>query len=350
MARIKSSITIKDLARYADVSPTTVSRVLNDSGYVSEETRLRVEQAITDLGYQPDARARGLRGKPSNLVALIIPDILNVFYTPLSRAIEQNLKEHGYTMLLGVTEESGDLYVQYLHSFWESRVDGIIYVPPAATGEYSAYTRRLVAQGMPIVEVNRQREVDLLDGVVADNFRGAYQATEHLTNLGHERIALIVGSPEITTGKNRIAGFHRAMMDAGLEADPELVKIGVFSKGFGIQATQELLDVSPRPTAIFATSNRLLMGAMTVLVDQKVRVPDEISVIAFDDSEWLSFWQPPITTVDIAIEEMAMLAVQLLLRWIREGHPPEKPRTYSLSTMLIERKSCKRVGPRPKQA
>jgi hypothetical protein len=106
-----------------------------------------VEQAIVDLSYQPDARARGLRGKPSNLVALIIPDILNVFYTPLSRAIEQNLKEHGYTMLLGVTDESGDLYVQYLQSFWESRVDGIIYVPPA-TGEYSAYTRRLVAQGM----------------------------------------------------------------------------------------------------------------------------------------------------------------------------------------------------------
>jgi DNA-binding LacI/PurR family transcriptional regulator len=348
MTIIKSSVTIKDLAKHANVSPTTVSRVLNNSGYVSEETRLRVEQAIAELGYQPDARARGLRGKPSNLVALIIPDILNVFYTPLSRAIEQNLKEHGYTMLLGVTGESGDLYVQYLQSFWESRVDGIIYVPPA-NGEYSAHTRSLVTQGMPIVEVNRRQEVDLLDGVVADNFRGAHQATEHLINLGHERIAFIVGSPEITTGKNRIKGFHRAMMDAGLEVDPELVKIGVFSKEFGIQAAQELLKVSPRPTAIFATSNRLLMGTMTALAAHEVRVPDEISVIAFDDSEWLSFWQPPITTVDIAVDEMAMLAVQLLLRWIREGHPPEKPRTYSLSTMLIERKSCKRVPPQPRQ-
>jgi LacI family transcriptional regulator len=349
MARTKSSVTIKDLARHANVSPATVSRVLNNSGYVSEETRRRVEQAIAELSYQPDARARGLRGKPSNLVALIIPDILNVFYTSLSRAIEQNLKEQGYTMLLGVTEDSGDLYVQYLQSFWESRVDGIIYVPPAR-GEYSVHTRSLVTQGMPVVELNRQREVDLLDGVVADNFRGAYQATEYLINLGHERIAFIVGSPEITTGKNRIKGFQMAMMDAGLEVVPELVKIGVFSKEFGVQATQDLLKVSPRPTATFATSNRLLMGAMTVLVDHKIRVPDEISVIAFDDSEWLSFWQPPITTVDIAVEEMAMLAVQLLLRWIQEGHPPEKPRTYSLSTMLIERKSCKRVGPRPRQA
>jgi DNA-binding LacI/PurR family transcriptional regulator len=348
MAQTKSSVTIKDLAKYASVSPATVSRVLNNSGYVSEETRLRVEQAIAELGYQPDARARGLRGKPSHLVALIIPDILNVFYTPLSRAIEQSLKEHGYTMLLGVTDDSGDLYVQYLQSFWESRVDGIIYVPPV-TGEYSAHTRRLVAQGMPIVEVNRQQEVDLLDGVVADNFRGSYQATEYLINLGHERIAFIVGSPEITTGKNRVKGFHQAMMDAGLEVDPELVRIGVFSKEFGIQATEELLELSPRPTAIFATSNRILVGTMTALTAHEIRVPDEISVIAFDDSEWLSFWQPPITTVDIAVEEMAMLAVQLLLRWIREGHPPPKPRTYSLSTMLIERKSCKRVGPQPRR-
>jgi LacI family transcriptional regulator len=348
MTTIKSSVTIKDLAKYASVSPATVSRVLNNSGYVSEETRLRVEQAIADLGYQPDARARGLRGKPSNLVALIIPDILNVFYTPLAKAIEQNLKEHGYTMLLGVTDESGDLYVQYLQSFWESRVDGIIYVPPA-NGEYSVHTRSLVAQGMPMVEVNRQREVDLLDGVVADNFRGGYQGTEHLINLGHKRIAFIVGSPEITTGKNRIKGFKQAMMDAGLEVNPELVKTGVFSKEFGIQAAQELLEISPRPTAIFATSNRILMGTMTALAAHGIRVPDEISVIAFDDSEWLSFWQPPITTVDIAVEEMAMLTVQLLLRWIREGHPPEKPRTYSLSTMLIERKSCKRVPPQPRQ-
>jgi len=196
-----------------------------------------------------------------------------------------------------------------------------------------------------MVEVNRQREVDLLDGVVADNFRGAYQGTEYLINLGHERIAFVVGSPETTTGKDRIEGFKWAMMDAGLEVDPELVKIGAFSKEFGIQAMEDLLELSPGPTAIFATSNRLLMGTMTVLADHEIQVPDQISVIAFDDFEWLSFWQPPITTVDVAVEEMAMLAVQLLLRWIRERHPPEKPRTYSLSTKLIERRSCQRVVP-----
>lgn len=348
MPETRSAVTIKDIARYAEVSPTTVSRVLNNSGYVGEDTRRRVEKAIAELGYRPDARARGLRGKPSKLVALIIPDILNVFYTGVAQAIEHYLAQRGYNMLLGITGDSADRYVEYLQLLWERRVDGIIYVPPAI-GDSSAPTRRLVAQGMPIVEVNRQREAGLLDCVLADNFRGAYQATEHLIDLGHERIALIVGSAETTTGRERIQGFKWAMRDADLEIDPQLLKVGAYSKQYGLQATEELLVLSPRPTAIFAASNRLLVGTMMALTDHGVRVPNDMSIIAFDDSEWLTFWQPPVSTVDVAAEEMGMLAVELLMRWIREGHAPDRPRTYSLSAILVERKSCKRVGPRPER-
>ena len=342
----KSHVTIKDIARFAEVSPATVSRVLNDSGYVGEKTRQRVEGAIVELDYRPDARARGLRGMPSKLVALIIPDILNVYYTGVSQAIEHHLAQRGYIMLLGITRESAERYIDYLQFLWERKVDGIIYVPPA-DGDYSDHTRRFVRQGIPFVEINRQREADLLDCVLADNLRGAYRGTQHLIGLGHERIALVVGSPETTTGADRIQGFKHAMMDAGLAIDPQLLKVGDFSKDHGLEATEQLLALSPRPTAIFATSNRLLVGTMTALARRGVRVPDEMSVVAFDDSEWLSFWQPPVTTVDIAVEEMGMLAVDLLLRWIREGHPPDKPRTYSLGTMLVERDSCRPVAALP---
>lgn len=342
MAETRTAVTIKDIARQARVSPSTVSRVLNNSGYVGEETRRRVEEAIAELGYRPDARARGLRGKPSNLVALIIPDILNVYYTGVAQSIENNLAQRGYNMLLGITGESADRYIGYLNLLWERRVDGIIYVPPA-TGNYSAHTRRLVAQGIPIVEINRQQEADLLDCVLADNFRGAYQATEYLTGLGHERIALIVGSPGTTTGRDRIQGFKWAMREAGLAIDPDHLRIGSFSKEYGLKATEELLALSPRPSAVFVTSNRLLMGTMTALQEHNVHVPNDISIVAFDDSEWLTFWQPPVTTVDIAVGEMGMLAVELLMRWIREGRPPDRPSTYSLSAMLVERKSCKRL-------
>lgn len=337
-------VTIRDLAKQANVSTATVSRVMNNSGYVSEEVRERVEKVIAELGYLPDTRARELRGKPSKLVALIIPNIKNVFYTTLAEAVETNLRDLGFTMVLGIAQEDPLLFLDYFQSFGQRRVDGILYVPPAR-GEFSKQTHQLVAQGVPMVEVNRRKEDDLLDGVVADNFQGAYQATKHLIGLGHKKISLIVGSKGINTGRDRIQGYKQAMHNAGLEIDPSLIKIGSFTKEYGIQASQELLALPVRPTAIFSASNRLVLGTMSVLMEHNIKVPGDISVIAFDNVEWLQCFNPPITTVDIAIEEMAVLAIQLLMRRIQEDAPPQKPRTYSLSTMLIERKSCKRITP-----
>jgi LacI family transcriptional regulator len=332
-------VTIRDLATHAHVSPATVSRVINNSGYVSEETRKRIDAAIKQLGYRPDARARSLRGMPSGLVALVIPSILNVFYTTLAESIENQLKQHGYTMLLGITRDEPDLYLNYLNQFWELKVDGIICIPPP-NGKCLPTVQAMVEQGTPMVEVHRRHEECILDAVLADNAQGAMRGTEHLINLGHRRIALIVGSLDTSTGKNRLEGFQRMMTDAGIDIDPELVKVGEFTKEYGIQAAEELLRVSPPPTAIFATSNRLLIGVMTVLMTHHVRVPDDVSIVSFDDSEWLSFWQPPITTVDIAVDEMGTLAVELLMRRITGSEHPDIPRTYSLSTVLIERQSC----------
>jgi LacI family transcriptional regulator len=338
--RAPKAVTIKDLARHAGVSSATVSRVINDSGYVSEATREKVENAITELGYQPDTRARELRGKPSRLIALIIPNIQNVFYTTLAEAVEQDLRGQNFTMVLGVTQEDPELFIDYLESFWQRRVDGILYVPPDR-GDYSKAVRNLASAGVPMVEVNRRSQADLLDGVVADNFRGAYLATEYLLGFGHRRIALIVGSREITTGKDRIQGYERALRDAEVPVRLEYLKSGRFIKEFAVGATEELLALDERPTAIFAASNRLVMGTMSVLMEHKIDVPGDISVISFDDVEWLRYFNPPITTVDIAIEEMAALSIQLLLRRSQERPTTGKPRTYSLSTMLIERKSCR---------
>lgn len=339
MSKKPYKITIRDLAAHANVSPATVSRVINNSGYVSQETRKRVEAASKQLGFRPDARARGLRGMPSGLIALVIPSILNVFYTTLAESIENQLKQRGYTMLLGITRDEPDLYHNYLNQFWELKVDGIICVPPP-NAKCLSTVQAMVEQGMPMVEVNRRHEECILDAVLADNFQGAKLGTKYLIDLGHQRIALIVGSLDTSTGKNRLEGYQWTMNDAGLDIDPRLVKTGEFTKEYGIQATEELLRVSPPPTAIFATSNRLLIGAMTVLTEHHIRVPDDISVLSFDDSEWLSFWQPPITAVDIALNEMGALVVELIMRRIASSEWPDTPRTYSLSTALIERQSC----------
>ena len=341
---VHRKVTIKELAEHAGVATATVSRVLNNSGYVREETRRRVESAVAESGYVPDASARQLRGKSSKLIGLVIPSVRNVFYTMLAEAVEHTLRDEDYTMLLGVSQEDPRLFIDYLESFWQRGVDGVLYVPPAH-GTLRREIRRLALQGLPMVEVNRRQEEELLDGVVADNFRGAYQATEYLIQLGHTRIGLIVGTQETITGRHRVQGYERALREAQIAVEPELVKIGEFAKDHAVEATNELLRLNPPPTAIFAASNRLVLGTMAALMDREVLVPADISVIGFDDVEWLQYFNPPITTVDIAVDRMATLSVELLLRRVREGVLPERPRTYSLSTMLIERRSCRRLTP-----
>lgn len=341
----KKKVTITELAETAGVSISTVSRVINQKAHVSDATRRRVEAAIADLNFQPDPSAQGLRGMPTRLIALIIPDILNVYYTALSKEIERKLQQRGYTLLLGVTQDQSDLMRNTLEKCARIHVDGLIYVPPPSR-ETSPYVRSLASTGLPILEVNRRREEDLLFGVEADNFGAMTQALDHLYQLGHRQIALIVGSPDTSTGEKRLEGYRYFMSKQGLPHDPALIKVGEFSKAFGHSAARELLDHKEEHpfTAIFATSNRLLMGVMQVLRERDVAVPEDLSVIAMDDAEWLEAFSPAITTVDVAIEEMAALTVDLLLRQIEQGSSEEAPRTYTLSTLLRVRNSCREIN------
>jgi LacI family transcriptional regulator len=201
----------------------------------------------------------------------------------------------------------------------------------------------LAHQGLPIIELNRRRETDLLDAVLADNVQGAYQITQHLLDLGHRRIGLVLGETDLTTGKNRLAGYRRALDEAGIEADPDLIRIGSFSLQHGERGACELLQLPQPPTAILAGSSRILMGVLSATSHLGLSVPGNISVAAFNDTEWLNYWNPPITVVDIAIDEMAQLAVNLLLRRITAPEKQPKPTTYLLGTSLIKRSSCKNL-------
>jgi LacI family transcriptional regulator len=335
------SITIVDVAKMAGISPSTVSRVINRRGYISEDTILKVEEAIQVLGYRPHWAARGLKGLPTKLVGLIIPDLSNVFYTGVAMSVAEVLNELEYEMILCVSDENPDKDLGYLNILEEKCVDGIIYAHPAH-GSNSETLRCMVARGMPVVEINRQREVDLLDAVLADNLRGAQQGIDYLLAQGHRRIALITGSSTTTTGAERILGYQTSMARIGLQVDNDMLKVGEFSREWGEQATKELLALSNPPTAIFATSNRISLGTLKVLNELRIRIPDDMSIVSFDDPEWLAAWNPPITAVDIANDEMAKLAVQLLQR--RMTGSVQKPVTYHLGTTLVIRKSCKKVA------
>jgi len=342
---LQKKTTIHELAERAGVSISTVSRVINSKNYVSPETRNKVEKAIAELNFTPDGYARGLRGVRSNVVALVIPDILNVYYTNLAREIEKDLRKNGYTMLLGVTNDLTALVQDYLEKFSRISIDGIIYTPPPGV-EASPFIRSLSQRGIPMVEVNRRRERDLFDGVEADNFGAVLQALDHLYSLNHRKIAFIVGSQSTTTGMQRLEGYRYFMTKNAIDLNSKWIRVGEFSREFGEQATMDILELrgEDQPTAIFPTSNRLLMGTMKILKQQNIRIPDDFSVIAMDDAEWLESFEPSITTVDVAIEEMAHLTVDLLLTRIKSESQPANPRTYTLSTTLKIRNSCRKIG------
>ena len=337
-------VTIKDVARHANVSPSTVSRVLNQNDYVSEVTRDRVEKVVRELQYQPKSTTRGTRNKQTLLVGLIIPDILNAYFATVAQSTLENLRKRGYNLLIQISNEDPELELDYLRMLQDRQVDGIIYVP-VASSKNSAIIRNMAAKGMPMIELSRGRETNVLDAVLADNFGGSYMAVEHLLRLGHRRVALINNaSTSSTTAYDRYLGYQKALEDYGVVLDETLVKMKEASKMWGIEATRMLLQDQPWPTAIFVASNRILVGVLTELIAHKVRVPEEISIITFDDSEWLRLWQSPITTVGVAVEEMGELAVQLLLKRVEEGPPKQKPVTYRLSVTLIERQSCARIA------
>ncbi|MCL4297217.1 MAG: LacI family transcriptional regulator [Anaerolineae bacterium] len=332
--------TIKDVAKRAGLSLSTVSRALNKSGYVSQETQRRVDEAVAELDYQPNWMARSLKGKTSRLIGLIMPDVSSSYDNTIIQLVCNTLHAHDYELILCLNNEDPAIDLGYLKMLQEKRVAGLIYIYPAG-GSNSAFIRQLANQGMPIIEINRRREEDLLDAVLVDNIQGAYQITTYLIELGHRRIGLVLGETELTTGKNRLTGYRRALTDHGLPLDPDLIRIGSFTRQHGEKGTCELLQLAERPTAILTGSNRILMGALSVLGQTGLKIPDDISIATFNDTEWLSFWQPPITVVDVAIDEMAQLAVDLLLRRLVSPGKFSRPTTYLLSTSLIKRASCR---------
>lgn len=326
---------MKDVALRAGVTPGTASRAIRGRGYVSADVRRRVADAVRTLAFRPSWTAQALRAGRSHLVGLVIPDILNVHYTSLSRAVARLLRGSGYDMILCVNDDDPSVDRSYLEVLRDKRVDGVIYVPPE-TGSNADLVSEIVAAGAAVVELNRQREAGRLDAVIADNAGGARLMTERLLAAGHRRIGIIVGS-DPTTGAPRAAGYRRALADAGVRADAALVRMGAFNREYGETATRALLDLRSPPTAIFAGSNRILMGALHVINQRGLRVGKDISVASFNDTEWLSIWSPPITAVDVDAEHMAREAVARVLG--RLDGSAGKPVTVTVPVRLIERAS-----------
>jgi LacI family transcriptional regulator len=339
--------TISDVAKRAGVSTMTVSRVINGSGYSSQETRTRVEAAIAELGYVPNALARQLRSKRTKTLALVLSDISNPFFTTIARGVEDVAVRHGFSVMYCNTDESEKQEAQYLLMLVERQVDGVLLVPAGRSGTSFGL---LQAHRMPVVVLDRRVARHDVDSVRCDSEAGAYALTRHLIELGHRRIAVLTGRRSISTSIDRVAGCRRALEEAGLALDDEMVRYGGFTFGNlhqadGYRMARSVLEsVAGRPTAIFAVNNFIAFGAIRALHEAGIRVPEDMSVVAFDDlpAEWVS--EPFLTVAAQPAYEIGRRGAAMLLDRL-SGARVARNESVVLPFELIFRRSS--AAPRP---
>jgi LacI family transcriptional regulator len=333
--------TVSDVAKRAGVSTMTVSRVVNGAGYTSAETRARVESAIGELGYVPNALARQLRSKRTKTIALVVSDISNPFFTTIARGAEDVAVKHGFSVMYCNTDESEKEEEQYLLMLIERQVDGVLLVPARSSG---TSFRLLQAHRVPAVVMDRRVAARNVDSVLCDSEAGACALTRHLIGLGHRRIAVLTGRRTVSTSVDRVAGCRRALEEAGLALDDTLVHYGGFNFGKlnqadGHRMAEEVLAAGgERPTAIFAANNFIAFGAIRALHEAGLRVPEDMSVVAFDDlpEGWIA--EPFLTVAAQPAYEIGHRAATLLLDRLK-GDPDATGESIVLPFELIIRRS-----------
>lgn len=327
--------TIRDVAKRAGVAPITVSRVINNSGYVSEKTRARVEAAIADLGYVPNVLARSLRSRRTDTLALILTDISNPFWTTVARGVEDAASAAGFNVILCNTDESEAKQGKYLHVLMQKQVDGVLLVPASSADGPIQFVR---GQDTPIVVLDRRIPGAQVDTVRGDSEGGAYQLTRLLLSLGHRRIAVLSGPQGISTAEDRVAGYRRAMTEAGLNLDPAWVHYGKYSLEGGYDMAQQVLARSPRPSGLFAGNNFVAIGALWALREAGLRVPEDMALVSFDDLPADLVVVPFFTVAAQPAYEMGRRATELLLERL-SGEAPEAYQEVVLPIEIIVRQS-----------
>ena len=334
-------INIQDVAVKAGVCVTTVSLVLNNNGRVRESNRQKVLQAIADLGYNPNAAARTLAKGKTEVLGIILPTLNDPFWADLVTAIERAAFEEGYLVALALTLDNSDEVIKklWVKLFSESRVDGIMVIAP----EYETdYISELRSRDFPLVLLDNNENNLKVPSVVVDNLKGGYLATRHLIELGHTRIGHIVGDLKYQSARGRLQGFRNAMNQAGLAIREEWVCEGGFHFERAFRIASEWLTRPERPTAIFAADDDMASGLVEAARQLHLKLPEDLSIVGYDDSPFCSRVLPRLTTVRQPAAAMAKEAVQLLLRYI--AAKPPRTKTAVIAPELIVRESTQRIS------
>ena len=327
------AITLKEIAKLAGVSTATVSHVINGTRFVSEETKKKVLKVIEDVGYRTNFIARSLRSKKSYTIGLIVPDISNSFFAAITETIAKHLKEKGYRLILANSDENKEYEKEEINVFTSQIIDGLIIAPVA---DDHTFMQDLVDENYPVVFIDRKPTGYVRDCVLADNFNGSFDATTAFIKQGHKKIGIITGLQGLTTTSERLQGYKEALSKHNLPVEERLIKYGNSKYESGYSSVEELLKNTDM-TALYVGNNSMTIGAVNCLIDNNVKIPEDISVIGFDDYAWAKITNPPLTVVKQPIYKMSVKAVELLLKRINEGGDDFSD--YIFPTEIVYRKS-----------
>lgn len=326
---------MRAVADLAGVSTATVSHVINETRAVSAPLTARVLDAMEHLDYRPDVVARSLRRRETLTIGLLVPSVEIPFFAQVAARAEAAANDAGYSVIFCNSDWSLEREARYLRDLVARRVDGLVCITLAMTIEHLAPVLR---RQTPVVVFERMMPGHELDAVEIDNFRAAYDATDHLIGLGHRRIGCITGLPNSILNEGRIRGYTAALVDGDIPFDATLVLPGDYRPASGVAQGRALLDLPEPPTAIFAFNDLMAMGAMQAAHERGLRVPEDLAVIGFDGLPLTAFTSPPLSTVEQPVAAMCAAAIAMLLDRIK-GDTPSQARVETFPARLVARAS-----------
>ncbi len=332
-------VTLRDIAKLAEVHPGTASRALSDDEnlkkLVNPETAKRVQKIAKDLKYNPDPAARSLKTRRSHSVGVLIPDITNPLFPPIIRGIEDCLAESGFVVLLGNTDDDSKREKMLLDGMLSRRVDAMILATAKRDHDVAV---EIVSQDLPLVLVNRVLDNHAIPSVSTDDMAGIRMSVNHLLGLGHTKIAHLAGPQEFSTGANRIKSFYLTMNAAGIDVDPRMITYAEsFSQSEGAKRCRELLANFPEVTAIVAANDMLAIGCYQALDEVGIRCPDEISIVGFNDAPFSDKISPPLTSITFPHYQVGFEAANLAVERIQ--NPNSTTKVLFLPPELVIRRS-----------
>jgi DNA-binding LacI/PurR family transcriptional regulator len=331
-------VSIKDIAKAAGVSHSTVSRALSNNPLIPEKTRQRIERIASKLGYTPNAIARGLVTNQTRAVGVIVTSIADPFVSEVVRGIEEIAGNNRYRVFLGTSHNDPEREVNSVKALREWRVDSVIVESSRVGSLYGPFLQEI---GVPIVLINNQHPGTFIRSVMVNDVQGAKLATSHLISLGHRVIAHIRGPAGYRATKNRLTGYRTALKKAGIPFDPTLLQAGNGRAEAGEQVIP-LLSHSPKPTAIFCYNDMTAIGALSALKRCGVRVPQDISIVGFDDIPFAMYTDPPLTTIHQPTFDMGQRAMQMALTLMNS--PETSVENIVIQGQLIGRNSSSQLG------